>query len=123
MNLNSHRSPCCDSDEQRSTVNNTSNEYNQIDHDLMAKVLSNHNISAAWQHVKRNKGAAGIDNMSIEEFNDFAKLHWLGIKQQLLNGSYQPLPVKRVMGNDSNLLIVFYVQIMPDDFVMQLHRF
>ncbi|WP_251320204.1 hypothetical protein [Escherichia coli] len=29
----------------------------------------------------------------------------------------------RVVGNDSNLLIVFYVQIMPDDFVMQLHRF
>ncbi|ARA06275.1 hypothetical protein EC767_04880 [Escherichia coli] len=29
----------------------------------------------------------------------------------------------RVIGNDSNLLIVFYVQIMPDDFVMQLHRF
>ncbi len=28
-----------------------------------------------------------------------------------------------VQGNDSNLLIVFYVQIMPDDFVMQLHRF
>ncbi|AHM32639.1 aldehyde dehydrogenase [Escherichia coli] len=29
----------------------------------------------------------------------------------------------RARGNDSNLLIVFYVQIMPDDFVMQLHRF
>ncbi len=29
----------------------------------------------------------------------------------------------RNIGNDSNLLIVFYVQIMPDDFVMQLHRF
>ncbi|EEJ0052691.1 Uncharacterised protein [Escherichia coli] len=29
----------------------------------------------------------------------------------------------RILGNDSNLLIVFYVQIMPDDFVMQLHRF
>ncbi|BDT47736.1 hypothetical protein KU15F73_45510 [Escherichia coli] len=29
----------------------------------------------------------------------------------------------RITGNDSNLLIVFYVQIMPDDFVMQLHRF
>ncbi len=28
-----------------------------------------------------------------------------------------------IIGNDSNLLIVFYVQIMPDDFVMQLHRF
>ncbi len=30
---------------------------------------------------------------------------------------------QEVQGNDSNLLIVFYVQIMPDDFVMQLHRF
>ncbi len=30
---------------------------------------------------------------------------------------------QRDLGNDSNLLIVFYVQIMPDDFVMQLHRF
>lgn len=30
---------------------------------------------------------------------------------------------KGTEGNDSNLLIVFYVQIMPDDFVMQLHRF
>ncbi|WMO97189.1 type-F conjugative transfer system pilin chaperone TraQ (plasmid) [Escherichia coli] len=35
----------------------------------------------------------------------------------VLFGAYQ------VLGNDSNLLIVFYVQIMPDDFVMQLHRF
>ncbi|BBR44127.1 hypothetical protein WP4S17E03_21930 [Escherichia coli] len=33
------------------------------------------------------------------------------------------LALTPVIGNDSNLLIVFYVQIMPDDFVMQLHRF
>jgi hypothetical protein len=33
------------------------------------------------------------------------------------------LKVIRLVGNDSNLLIVFYVQIVPDDFVMQLHRF
>ena len=33
------------------------------------------------------------------------------------------LSLIEVVGNDSNLLIVFYVQIMPDDFVMQLHRF
>ena len=31
--------------------------------------------------------------------------------------------IHHLIGNDSNLLIVFYVQIMPDDFVMQLHRF
>ena len=34
-----------------------------------------------------------------------------------------PYPWKDKSGNESNLLIVFYVQIMPDDFVMQLHRF
>ncbi len=33
------------------------------------------------------------------------------------------LGIPFLLGNDSNLLIVFYVQIMPDDFVMQLHRF
>ncbi|CAM3380316.1 BLUF domain-containing protein [Escherichia coli] len=37
----------------------------------------------------------------------------------LFNGSH----FFQLLGNDSNLLIVFYVQIMPDDFVMQLHRF
>ncbi len=35
----------------------------------------------------------------------------------------KPAKALRSSGNDSNLLIVFYVQIMPDDFVMQLHRF
>ncbi|CAM8573273.1 EutP/PduV family microcompartment system protein [Escherichia coli] len=39
----------------------------------------------------------------------------------VLNGAKKTYTLK--MGNDSNLLIVFYVQIMPDDFVMQLHRF
>ncbi len=37
--------------------------------------------------------------------------------------SHYELMNKHLAGNDSNLLIVFYVQIMPDDFVMQLHRF
>ena len=36
---------------------------------------------------------------------------------------FKLVPEEQDIGNDSNLLIVFYVQIMPDDFVMQLHRF
>ncbi len=43
-----------------------------------------------------------------------------------VTGEWNGEPFNRVIeaeGNDSNLLIVFYVQIMPDDFVMQLHRF
>ena len=43
-------------------------------------------------------------------------------KEEMLT---EGVPILRIqnLGNDSNLLIVFYVQIMPDDFVMQLHRF
>lgn len=41
---------------------------------------------------------------------------------EVISYSLSERPVMN-MGNDSNLLIVFYVQIMPDDFVMQLHRF
>ena len=40
-------------------------------------------------------------------------------KHKYSDGTY----IEGGLGNDSNLLIVFYVQIMPDDFVMQLHRF
>uniref|UniRef100_UPI0036F35DA0 ATP-binding cassette domain-containing protein n=1 Tax=Shigella dysenteriae TaxID=622 RepID=UPI0036F35DA0 len=39
------------------------------------------------------------------------------------NGAGKSTLMKIIAGNDSNLLIVFYVQIMPDDLVMQLHRF
>ena len=45
------------------------------------------------------------------------------IKSIDLNTKYRNNPNDWIKGNDSNLLIVFYVQIMPDDFVMQLHRF
>ncbi len=41
---------------------------------------------------------------------------------RILNGIWL-ITALGLVGNDSNLLIVFYVQIMPDDFVMQLHRF
>ena len=54
-------------------------------------------------------------------YGNFTSIPWfafLGEGQEVSNGIY---PV--ILGNDSNLLIVFYVQIMPDDFVMQLHRF
>ena len=43
-----------------------------------------------------NKGAAGIDEMSIEAFPEFAQTDWKRIRQSLLAGTYQPLPVKRV---------------------------
>nr|WP_250113834.1 hypothetical protein [Escherichia coli] len=47
----------------------------------------------------------------------------MGIFPGCLVSYRRPSCLQQTLGNDSNLLIVFYVQIMPDDFVMQLHRF
>jgi RNA-directed DNA polymerase len=58
--------------------------------------LSESNMQQAWKRVKANKGAPGIDNMSITEFPDFAREHWNAIRESLSDGSYKPLPVKRV---------------------------
>ncbi|MCP4575358.1 MAG: group II intron reverse transcriptase/maturase, partial [Deltaproteobacteria bacterium] len=60
------------------------------------RILSRENMRQAWKRVKANKGAPGIDNMSIKEFPDFARENWNPIRESLADGSYQPLPVKRV---------------------------
>ena len=62
----------------------------------VAQVLERDNLQKAWKQVKANKGAPGIDNISIEEFPEYALRHWEGIKTALLEGTYQPSPVKRV---------------------------
>ena len=63
---------------------------------LLERILSRDNMQKAWKRVKANKGAPGIDNMSIDGFQDFAREHWNVIRESLSDGSYQPLPVKRV---------------------------
>jgi RNA-directed DNA polymerase len=50
----------------------------------------------AWKQVKANRGAPGVDGVSIEEFPPYAKATWEGIKASLLEGTYRPRPVKRV---------------------------
>ncbi len=63
---------------------------------LLERILSRENMQQAWKRVKANKGAHGIDNISIGEFPDFARDNWNIIRESLSDGSYQPLPVKRV---------------------------
>jgi RNA-directed DNA polymerase len=59
-------------------------------------VVKRQNMLSAWKQVKANKGACGIDNISIEQFPRYAQENWEGIKQSLLEGEYHPSPVKRV---------------------------
>ncbi|MCL4440922.1 MAG: group II intron reverse transcriptase/maturase [Firmicutes bacterium] len=64
--------------------------------DLMERVVAKDNMSYALYRVESNKGAAGIDGMTIETLRPFLKDHWPEIREQLLNGTYQPKPVRRV---------------------------
>jgi RNA-directed DNA polymerase len=59
-------------------------------------VVSSENMQQAWQRVRANKGAAGIDDMTITDYPEFARANWLGIKTALLDGTYNSAPVKRV---------------------------
>jgi len=63
--------------------------------DLMARVLDNANIAAAWQRVRRNGGAPGVDGMSLEDFPEYARAHWRRIRAALRDGTYQPQPVRQ----------------------------
>ncbi|MEF8578444.1 transposase, partial [Escherichia coli] len=89
-------------------------------------------VKTLKQHPRKNKTAINIEYMKasirakvehpfriIKRQFGFVKARYKG----LLKNDNQLAMLFTLAGNDSNLLIVFYVQIMPDDFVMQLHRF
>jgi len=63
---------------------------------LMEAVVERENMLNAFRRVVGNKGAAGVDAMSVDELKPYLPTHWERIKEQLLEGSYQPQPVRRV---------------------------
>ena len=64
--------------------------------ELMGRVVDPANMRRAWKRVKANQGAPGVDGMTLEDFPTFARSHWSAIRQALLDGTYQPPPVRRV---------------------------
>ena len=62
----------------------------------MEAVIERENLKEALARVKRNKGAAGADGMTVGELPAHLKEHWLTIRAQLLDGTYKPQPVRRV---------------------------
>src|SRR5439155_25176651 len=63
---------------------------------LMEEVCERENLKAALQRVKTNKGSPGVDGMTVIGIKDYLKQHWPSIREQLLRGTYQPKPVRRV---------------------------
>ncbi|UBF28231.1 hypothetical protein K9N68_10305 [Kovacikia minuta CCNUW1] len=64
---------------------------------LMARILERDNVKRAWERVKSNKGAPGSAGMTLSDFPAYAREHWGEIRQSLMDGSYQPRPVRRVV--------------------------
>ena len=63
---------------------------------IMEEVCERENCETAWKHVRKNKGGPGVDGMTIDAARDYLREHWPSIRSQLLDGTYQPQPVKRV---------------------------
>jgi len=57
---------------------------------LLEQVLASENMQRAWQQVRANQGAAGIDGMSVQQFPSFACEHWPAIRQSVMTETYQP---------------------------------
>ena len=63
---------------------------------LMEQVVARENMLAALKRVKENKGAPGIDGVTVDQLEDLIRARWPQIKEQLLAGTYKPQPIRRV---------------------------
>ncbi len=63
---------------------------------LLEEVLRRENMLSAFRRVRSNKGAPGMDGMTVDELGGYLKTQWARIREELLKGTYQPAPVKRV---------------------------
>mgnify|MGYP001817371046 CR=1 FL=1 len=66
------------------------------DSSLMAQVLERENLIRALKQVQRNRGAPGIDGLTVGELPGYLRVHWPRIRGELTGGRYRPQPVKRV---------------------------
>src|SRR6266850_1324977 len=63
---------------------------------IMEEICERANLKEALRQVRGNKGSAGVDRMTVDQLGDYLKQHWPAIREQLLNGTYEPKPVRRV---------------------------
>ena len=63
---------------------------------LMEKILSQENLKIAIKKVKKNKGAPGVDKMTVQEIEEWFNQYQEEIIHKIMNKQYRPMPVKRV---------------------------
>jgi RNA-directed DNA polymerase len=83
-------------------------------------IVSTESIADAWKKVKSNKGAPGVDGVKISEFPKWAKRRWKQIREQLVDGSYEPSPALRVeIPKESGGVRLLGIPILMDRVIMQ----
>ena len=80
---------------QRITENNDTITDFQTDN-LMEEILQRDNLNKAYKKVKSNKGAGGVDGMSVDELLGYLKDNQKQLVQKIRDGKYKPNPVRRV---------------------------
>jgi len=64
---------------------------------VMEEVVRRENLIRALKRVCANKGSPGVDGMTVDELRDYLRIHWLDIREKLLQGEYNPQQVKQVL--------------------------
>jgi RNA-directed DNA polymerase len=88
--------PKCLQEGTESSAGKRGTESPAIAEQLMEEVCGRENCKQALKRVKANKGSAGVDGMTVQQLPEYLKQHWPAIREQLLNGTYRPQPVRRV---------------------------
>src|SRR5262250_619512 len=83
-------------EETESSVATSGSESPARTNRLMEEICERGNLKAALRQVKANKGSPGIDGMTVGGIKEYLKQHWPTIRERLLNGTYEPKPVRRV---------------------------
>jgi RNA-directed DNA polymerase len=86
-----------DGGQKDETVVHTLEGIDSVAVSLMERVVERENLRTALTQVRRNKGGPGIEGLTVERLPDYLRVHWLTLRTQLLNGTYRPAPVKRVL--------------------------
>jgi len=63
---------------------------------LLEQMVERDNLMLAYRRVMQNKGASGVDRLSVSKLPEYLRNNWRVIKEQLLSGQYEPKPVLRV---------------------------
>jgi group II intron reverse transcriptase/maturase len=88
--------PTSQEEPSRYPAQTRSQSRGKSNNDLMEEVLSRENMLKALRRVEQNKGAPGIDNLTVGNLKPYLRQNWLSIREQLRKGEYQPQPVLRM---------------------------